>query len=429
MRLNSRAMRRTLVAIMASFALIVVAACGDDDADGAEATANDDTQPESGSNGATGASFRGITDTTITIGGIGNRNFAGAEEGAKARIERANKEGGVDGRTIEFVGVRDDENDGDRNLALVRELVDRDGVFAIVPLNSGALQPSAGAFMDEAGVPFIGIGSRPSYCDDTQNGFGHNGCLLDASTYNSSVADPLGELFDNGLEGVKFAISSMGDEAGQRSVDQAKAVIEARGGEVVYAEANVPRGGGIDFQPFVDSILAAKPEAVLLSQDFPNSLGLKRLLVAAGFNGPIADYLTYVPGLLDSSPDVKVALEGTYIISSLTPTLEDGTPYVKQMLEDFEAAGVANPTLGAILGYVQTDLFIAMADAVDGDFASFAEIINAGFEYEPEEGGVPVRFPENRTLAVPCAGLVTVHNGAYSTVVPYSCYENLPRNG
>ncbi|HEX8803240.1 MAG TPA: ABC transporter substrate-binding protein, partial [Acidimicrobiales bacterium] len=57
---------------------------------------------------------RGVTDTSVKVGGLITASgpttalFTDAEAGARARFERANAEGGVHGRTIDFVGAEDD---------------------------------------------------------------------------------------------------------------------------------------------------------------------------------------------------------------------------------------------------------------------------------------------------------------------------------
>src|SRR5262245_28332653 len=57
---------------------------------------------------------RGVTDTEIKVGGLVNltspngSTMAGADVGAQVRFDRANDEGGVHGRTIDYVGTFDD---------------------------------------------------------------------------------------------------------------------------------------------------------------------------------------------------------------------------------------------------------------------------------------------------------------------------------
>src|SRR5688572_802143 len=202
--------------------MLVAAACGDDDDDddsasatgegtettaaestdttaagGTETTTGDTAEPSTGEPTA-GLPLRGVTDTSITVGGISQlQNFTGIDVGAQARFDRANEEGGVNGRTIEFVGVRDDASDSTANLSLTRELVESDEVFAVLPVASANFLPQSTDFLVENETIFMGWGFMPGFCGP--NGFGFNGCLIgngivDGYPYNSSLVDGAIEL-------------------------------------------------------------------------------------------------------------------------------------------------------------------------------------------------------------------------------------------
>lgn len=78
---------------------------------------------------------RGVTDDTIVIGSwaplTGPAALWGATgRGAKAYFDMINAEGGIHGRQIRFV-LKDDAYQPSRTVAAVREMVERDGVFAV----------------------------------------------------------------------------------------------------------------------------------------------------------------------------------------------------------------------------------------------------------------------------------------------------------
>ena len=121
---------RSLLAVAAS-ASLVLAACSD--------SVDDDGPAASGGDGGGGASesqtTRGITDDTITVGGsLYNVFFGDAAIGVEARLKVANDAGGVHGRTIEFVGAENNNNEAAKDLDIVTKLVERDEVFAILPI-------------------------------------------------------------------------------------------------------------------------------------------------------------------------------------------------------------------------------------------------------------------------------------------------------
>src|SRR5262245_5903567 len=88
---------------------------------------------------------RGVTDTEITIGGLAyltspsGASMTGSDAGAKARFDRANDEGGINGRKINYVGTLDDGNDPARNSAQAKVLVDQKKIFAAVPLMTSGI--------------------------------------------------------------------------------------------------------------------------------------------------------------------------------------------------------------------------------------------------------------------------------------------------
>ena len=78
---------------------------------------------------------RGVTDDTIVIGTwsplTGPAALWGAVgRGAELYFDMINEEGGIHGRQIEFI-LKDDAYQPSRTVAAVREMVERDGVFAI----------------------------------------------------------------------------------------------------------------------------------------------------------------------------------------------------------------------------------------------------------------------------------------------------------
>jgi branched-chain amino acid transport system substrate-binding protein len=454
-----------LVAVL----LLVAAACGDDDDDddtasgsgdtgsteasdetaatgdgSADTTATDDTAAtdDTGATGGPTEGLRGVTDTTITVGGLSQlANYAGIEEGAAARFERANAEGGVNGRTIEFLGVRDDGSDSTQNLNLTRELVESDEVFAVLPVASANFLPQSTDYLAEQQTIFMGWGFMPGFCGDY--GFGFNGCLIgnnlgiEGYPYNSSLVDTAIELAGGegtDATGLTLGIIAGDDDSGRGGNVQYEALWTARGGDVVYSEAAIPVGGADDYSPFVTDLSQADdgdwPDVIFVSTDFPSAIGMHASLAAAGYPGVAMNFAAYVPGLLQSSADIAAAFEGSYAYTQVPPQ-EGGGAAIDQILADLDAAGF-DPFigLGTSIGWYAADQFIQMLEAagpdLGGSMQGFVDAINAGFTYAPPDGGVgEVTFPEGHTTPVPCAAVMHVVDGAYEVGVPFGCYENI----
>jgi branched-chain amino acid transport system substrate-binding protein len=438
--------------------VLVAGACGDDDDDddtGSTTGSGTETSGESSETTAAGGDatdttvagdteglpLRGVTDTSITVGGLSQlANFAGIDVGAQARFDRANEEGGVNGRTIDFVGVRDDASDSTANLSLTRELVESDEVFAVLPVASANFLPQSTDYLADNQTIFMGWGFMPGFCTDY--GFGFNGCLIgngivDGYPYSSALVDGVTELAGNPVgdaTGLTLGIIAGDDDSGRGGNQQYTTLWEARGGTVVSAEAAIPIGGADDYSPFIAELSTANdgdwPDVIFVSADFPSTLGMHGALAASDFDGIAQNFSAFVPGLLGSSADIAAALEGSYALTQITPQ-EGGGAAVEQILADLEAAG-ADPfiALGTAIGWYTADVFIQMLEAagpdLGGSMQGFVDAINGGFTYEPLDGGIgPVAFPENHFAAVPCSATMHVVDGTYEVASPFTCYENI----
>ena len=119
---------------------------------------------------------RGVTPTSIKVGGLGDALlYSGADIGAKARFTRENTAGGVNGRTFDYVGLRDDQGVAATNLQAGTQLVEQDKVFAVVP----TVTPDLGAVkvLTDQKVPYFGWAISSNFCGNVY-GFGFTGCLF-----------------------------------------------------------------------------------------------------------------------------------------------------------------------------------------------------------------------------------------------------------
>jgi hypothetical protein len=72
-----------------------------------------------------------------------------------------------------------------------------------------------------------------------------------------------------------------------------------------------------------------------------------------------------------------------------------------------------------------------MLDGVGKDLtgATFGDVINGGWGYEPEgdpAGLGPIEYPAGHSEPAPCSALVRIEKAAYVPVQPIQCFENLP---
>lgn len=424
----NRRMRRLATAILATVAL-AVAGCG-----GYE-----------GGGQSSGGAVRGVNGDTITVGGLstvqppgGQPPFPGLDDGARARIERANRDGELKHK-IKFLGVKDDAADQTTNGKKARDLVLNDKVFAILPFVT-QVAAGSGDFLNKEKVPFIGWGFTPSSC--TEYGVGDTGCIgPGAKLLDLSLAKPLLDALGGGKgkTAVVFAENYAGSSA---NLDSEVNVFKNAGFNVVLADGSLPpdtAGPVTDFSPYVQKVMTADngkpPDLMVNNTNFGNAIGVTGALNAAGFKGAQVNYVAYVPGLLESAPNLAQALEGSYIIQQGTGAQVAGGPSWEKIASDLKAVG-AKPfvQLGTIHGYASADMFIQVIKKLEGEGKAitpenFSAVFDSDWTYPGMEGAIgTAKFPVSRTSANNCSSMVQVKAGAYVPVTKLTCdYGLVPK--
>ncbi|WP_419919940.1 ABC transporter substrate-binding protein [Candidatus Poriferisocius sp.] len=373
-------------------------------------------------------STRGVTDDTVRFGAMTQSAlYSGYEDGIKARLERANRDGELPGgRQAELVQFVDDGSDPQANFDGARSMVENDEVFGIMVTSAVSL-PQTTDYLNDNQVPFTGWGFMPGFCAPNEWGFGFNGCLS-GFAFEVEGAHPLvsvREIWNDYLGNDDFSVGifNSDDDAGRAGAG----LYETLWGDRLAFSDFVPTqtaGGITDPTRFVNRVLEANPELVILSTDFAGAVTLKAAIAASGWDGPVADYLTYVPGLPQSSPDLGQALEGGFAATQVPP-LDETQPAIQLLLADFEAVD-AFPGFGSLVGYWSADLMVQMVAAAGEDLntASFYQAINLdGFESTQQPGGLgAVRFPVDHVIAPDCISAVQVVDGDFEVAHPFTCY-------
>ena len=400
---------------------LFAAACGDDD---------DDSTGSTG--GATPSGTCDPAKPSIKIGGVGQvAFFAGQDDGVNARIARENKTC-IQGRRLEFIGIKDDGSDAQKNLDLNKSAVESDKVFAMIN-TSAVMLPQTTNYLADRKVPFFGWGFMPGFCGKESWGYSFNGCLsgyafnksgavsVPGAKLNASLIDPVAEFVKKDADKMSIVYFNSDDDAGKAGDLQYAALFKN-----VLDKKFVPTQGVTDYTQYVNIVKEKNPDAVMLSTDFATAIKLKAAIIAGGYKGIVYDYTTYIPGLLESSKDTAAALEGGYSNTQFPPS-EEGKPATKQIADDLVAIGKpAFVTQGGSIGYWSTDLLIQMLHAVKGDITpdNFRKAAEDNFTYKPLEGGIgEIKYPEGHFNPAPCAAIVQVKAGKYVSVVPFKCYK------
>ncbi len=412
---------RTLAAAAAALAL--VSAC------------NSASNSASDKPGAAGNS-RGVSADSIKVGGIVSMTSASGyskkdtDLGAKARYARANAEGGINGRKIDYIGAEDDGQDPAKNLAAARKLVQQDKVFAVSPMSSVTF--TGADFLEQEKVPTFGWGTLPSFCGPKYI-YGFNGCLVPTpgGTINQTWPEGISQIL-GGAAGKSVAVIANDSDAGKFGVRTFQQGFASAGFKVSYAKASVP-GTAVpsDWSAYVKEILESNdgkaPDAVVSVMQTPNNIGLFTSLKRSGYKGLLSDPTDYDPGLL-AKDATKQALDGVHVLLQFEP-FESTNPKMAQFKADIKAAsgGLDVPlNMHMMTGYMSADLFVSIAQKAGKDLTveSF-QAAAQGFSDTDTLVGNRAE-PKGQKDSFGCGALVQLKNGAYEVSVPFKCYEPIP---
>lgn len=204
----------------------------------------------------------GITKDTITLGaflplqsGLG----AGASQlrdGADAYFKYVNDKGGIHGRKIKWL-VENDSYNPQQTMAVVKKLVDRDEVFAIVSTLGTATGVAVLPFVLQRGVPFIACLSGSPLLVDSKEKW-----VFGVAPLGLQMGGSLGEYAADTLKAKRVAIFYQNDQYGKDGRDGAVVALEKRGLKPVGEANYVP--SDVDVSSQVLKLKESNPDAVVL---------------------------------------------------------------------------------------------------------------------------------------------------------------------
>lgn len=372
----------------------------------------------------------------IVVGGDGDLSISqGVAQGFEAGIYRFNKAGGLDGRKIKFLGFLDDAFSPATNLANAQQLVQKDHVFAVVPMAGEAPGAATGQFLAAQHIPFIGWSTSAAFDAEPLWGLGVNGNqgnpevqgsigMLQAIAAQHAQKDPAKvkmALIANNFSGAIIANQALAGVAKKVGID------------VTYAQAPIAPVGTTNYAPYAQAIMSSGANTVYEVVGAADAIGLAAALKAAGFKGMVINGVTYYPGELAGNANEAAALNGVYVESEF-PVDEENTPATKQALKDFKAVGqpAAMPS-GAAAGYWSAIVFEQMLRATLVRVKDISKVTPLAVQQtvtgskswtykDPIRGGIGQEtFPAAETDPTSCGALVQTVGTTYKLVEPYRC--------
>lgn len=367
------------------------------------------------------APTQGVTSNSIKVGGVEVVNGQGYSysdvcNGAQVEFDAVNAAGGVNGRKINYTGCLDDGGTTVTDNSQTTRLVEQDKVFAIVP---ASIIFSGSSIAQQANVPYFGWGISPYFCNNAQ-GFGFNGCTgpTNPNWTDTSWATMIKKM----IPGVKtVGIQSLDIPTTKTTANSAIRGFTAKGLKTTYKDLSLPLTGVSDYTPYVQKILAANPQALVLQVQTP--IPLIAALRAAGYKGATFDAVDDSVQEL-KSPSTAKTLQGAYVVTSFSPYA--GNSGMNKMRSDATKYGTSKTIVDDSFaqGYFSASMFIDMVKKTGKNLTYntfYKTANNSGYCYNGNGAMGTVCYPTGHTDYTGCVALVQVRNAAFVPKVPITC--------
>jgi branched-chain amino acid transport system substrate-binding protein len=363
----------------------------------------------------------GTVGDTITVGGLVTAtNFPEAGKAAQARFDQANKNHEIPGgRTIKFVPAASDQGTPDGSLAAARQLVEQDGVFAVVPAASVFSGPGLTTYLNSKQVPVVGWGIEPGMCTkDTKNSyfFAITGCLVAPPefSYYTDTTSAMTTLLKNLSKPKSIALVCESYATSVQACDRSKAAYQKAGYKVPYSAGELLATGQGDFTPVIQKVLAGNPSAVDMLTTAGNGLGMVKALQQAGYTGVIQTVF-YAPQLIKPLADTYTS------VGWATP--ESPSPQMKKIVKTLNDAGITSIGTAELVGYFSADYFIKLLQATGKNLTPQAfQQAAAKYTYKIPDVIGPTYYPQGFQVGPSCTTFAKSNGTAWEVAVPYGCF-------
>jgi ABC-type branched-subunit amino acid transport system substrate-binding protein len=380
-----------------------------------------------------GTDVPGVTDDTVKVGNTaatsGNLAFVGLpfKAGMDAYFNMVNEDGGVAGRTIEYI-QKDDGFDAAVGQSLTQELVEDDEVFALVG-HFGT--PTVGAtleYLEEVGIPTV------YYATGYRELFNTN------ATGNQKASFPVQPIYD--AEGEVMFARAVGDLEAERvgviySNDDAGLGmlfgIQLRANELGTAPVAVIQvdATSVDMSAAAQQMISADVDVVIVAANQGPATTAILALDAAGNESPVIT--SYVNADATWLAGVQSVLANFDIYASAWINIfeEDGVTFTEDYTlfsTTVDAEYAANSF--AFAGWIAAATFVEGLERVGEDELTWDSFI-AAMEESPVElpFGVVVDFSDNRRVGTQAMaflqGVVTEGVASFATIEPIQTIDEI----
>lgn len=371
---------------------------------------------------------RGFNGTTIKVAGLETVSTeAGAQIGAEALFKHFNETNEIPGLKIQYVTTGDDGGDPATALSTVRQLVDSDQVFAIVPDLSG-LNPAA--YETENHVLHVGWGIDDTYCSAKSStsiwGFAFQGCQLEPPNEKVVPDNYLGAYkYVSAKTGLKHpAVVILGNDTnvGKNNTITLASQLTGDGFNVVSDNANLPTVVS-DYTPYIEQWMAAnggKQPDLLACGLGAQCIAIWADMEAAGYTGTMVDPF-------GNLAVVEKLMKGTIGATFYNSAPSQALTQMQNEIDSFAPNTALNPD-GNVPAYLGADMFISALKTVAKKYG-VAGITDNRVQHAlatqtwsiPGLAG-PAAYPQSSVNSTPaCSEFLYDTGTGYQIVSPFSC--------
>ncbi len=263
--------------------------------------------------------------------------------GITLALDNINADGGVLGRPLELVS-RDDESNPGKGLVAARELVQREGVAAMIGGLDTPVSLAIVPFANEAEVPFIGPWAAGTPI--TQNGAEEN-YVFRVSAVDEYVDEAITEYLVSKYEAKKPGMILINNPWGESNEKGLMKALEKRGME--HAGIEKFESNDVDVVPQLTRLKENGADSLFLVANVAPSAQVVKSLVRMGWDIPIASHWGPAGGRfteLAGPEGEKVHFIQTFIFTSedhpLYVELKKKFPEITSLADVTPATGIAN---------------------------------------------------------------------------------------
>ncbi|MFQ5784349.1 MAG: ABC transporter substrate-binding protein [Alphaproteobacteria bacterium] len=349
---------------------------------------------------------------TIRIGGAFNLTGelssldVPAANGAKLALKEINAAGGVNGQPVELV-MRDGKTDPATVANITTQLIESDGVAAIIGFTDSDSALAAGPLCQRAGIPFITAGATSPKLPAMV------GSMMFLTPFGDNVQAAVGAEFATKKFGkTAYLLWDKGTEYTTLLADYFKKRFAELGGTIELEDTY--QFGDKDYSAQIAKAraLATKPDFYYISA-MPDDIGTTvKQFREAGISGPIVGGDGYdTPLLVEVGGD---AANNTYFTTHALMDADNGSPAVKKFMAAYKAEyGHDVENAFAALGY---DTMRLIVDAVKRAGSTDGKAIAKAIESTQAFPGVAGELNYSATAHVPRKGvtMIAVKGGKFT---------------